>query len=405
MMMRRIIPPAAAPMAIRDLLYGFSGFFLAKHYKDRLKNDLSKYFGVKKVYLLSSGKASLAIILRALKEGESRNEVIIPAYTCYSVPSAIVKEGLKVVLCDIVEDTLDYNYEQLEHKINGNTLCVLTGNLFGIPSDTDKLVEMCQKKKTFVVEDAAQAMGVVYKNKYIGITGDVAFFSLGRGKNVTSNNGGIIITSSKELSTRLDRIYKNLSDPTIFNEIKEYILTLAMAIFINPLFYWIPAGIPSLKLGETIFHAHFPIKRLSGVKAALMLNWKNRLSKSNKFRRKNIQLYCPGLNNPVPCIRMPCIVKDENDRNRIYQESQDKGLGISKMYPAPVNEIPEIESQFFGQNYPVSSNISKNLICLPTHQLLAERDLLDIKALLNKYLKSEDMCRLLKNAEICSELK
>ena len=74
---------------------------------------------MKHCFLVSSGKAALTLILQALKElHPERNEVLIPAFTCYSVPSSIVRAGLKVKLCDISPDTLDFDYNQLEKILN-----------------------------------------------------------------------------------------------------------------------------------------------------------------------------------------------------------------------------------------------------------------------------------------------
>ena len=74
------------------------------------------------------------------------------------------------------------------------TLCVLAIHLFGIPANLDRIKKLCRKKDIFIVEDAAQAMGGEYKGGMLGTIGDVGFYSLGRGKNITCGSGGIIVT-------------------------------------------------------------------------------------------------------------------------------------------------------------------------------------------------------------------
>ncbi|HZW36455.1 MAG TPA: DegT/DnrJ/EryC1/StrS family aminotransferase, partial [Candidatus Deferrimicrobiaceae bacterium] len=154
----RTIPPAAAPVPIRDLFRGVSGLFRGG-YLDPLEDEIKGYFGSRFVFLVSSGKGALVLILRALSSLRNRRKVVIPAYTCYSVPSAIVKAGLDIALCDVDPDTLDFDYGRLEAIVDEKTLCVVPTHLFGIPSDIDRVRRTCEGKGIFIVEDAAQAMG------------------------------------------------------------------------------------------------------------------------------------------------------------------------------------------------------------------------------------------------------
>lgn len=108
--------------------------------------------------------------------------MIVPAYTCFSVPSAIVRAGLDVVLCDVEPETLDFNFTELEGLINEDVLCVAPTHLFGRPADVDRVKRLCEGKGIVVVEDAAQAMGGQSGGRLLGTLGDVGFFSLGRGR-------------------------------------------------------------------------------------------------------------------------------------------------------------------------------------------------------------------------------
>src|SRR5208283_2741797 len=135
MRIRRVIPPTAAPVDLQSLLFGLMGVGSGTRYLKRLENEIKDYFKVKHVFLFSSGKAALAIALRALKSMTPwKDEVIIPAYTCYSVPSAIIRAGLKIALCDLDPSCLDFDYDQLEKTINDKTLCIVPTHLFGIPA-------------------------------------------------------------------------------------------------------------------------------------------------------------------------------------------------------------------------------------------------------------------------------
>ena len=163
MRLQRTIPPAAAPIYWRDLCHGLIEIFSREGFAQTFIGEVKAYFGVKHVFTVSSGKAALTLILRALKSLSPKTEVIIPAYTCFSVPSAIVKAGLKVKLCDIDLATLDFDYKLLEEAVTESTLCVIPSHLFGIPSDMDRIELLCHCRGAYVVEDVAQAMGELTK--------------------------------------------------------------------------------------------------------------------------------------------------------------------------------------------------------------------------------------------------
>lgn len=381
MKIQRTIPPVANHILFKDLLHGLAGIFNGKKYIKKFENEIKNYFDVRHVFLVSSGKAALTLILMALKSlSPSRGEVLIPAYTCFSVPSSIVKAGLKVSLCDMDLSTLDFNYKLLKEAINENTLCVIPNHLFGLPSNMDSLNSLCKNKGIFIVEDAAQAMGGTYKGKMLGTIGDVGFFSLGRGKNITCGSGGIIVTNSDQIAGAIARYYSNLVYPGITEDLKEFLQVVFMSIFIHPALFWFPLRLPFLKLGQTIFYRDFPVTRFSGMKAGLLWKWQDRLELSNQIRISTGIYFTERLQfkisryNSIPYPRLPIIVNSRDIRDRIYCKSCERGLGIGLMYPTPINEIEEIKNEFSDKVFPVAGKIAGRLITIPTHQFLSEKD-------------------------------
>jgi dTDP-4-amino-4,6-dideoxygalactose transaminase len=251
MRIKRTVPPAAATIHARDLWFGLLGIFSGTRYLKELEAELADYFNVKHVFLLSSGKAALTLILKALKSLSPRREVVIPAYTCFSVPSAVVKAGLKVRLCDIDPLTFDFNLTRLEQSLNENTLCVIPHHLFGIPSDVHRIAGMCKERGIFVVEDAAQAMGGTLGGRKLGTLVDVGFFSLGRGKNITCGSGGVVVTNRGDVADAIGRHSAALEKPTLLEVVKEFAQSVVMSIFIHPSLFWFPDGLPFLQLGKT----------------------------------------------------------------------------------------------------------------------------------------------------------
>jgi len=83
MKIQRTIPPAATPMSAAHLLHGLAGIILGKRYLNRLSEEFKDYFGIGSVFFVSSGRAALYLILQALKSLSPKQQVVIPAYTCF----------------------------------------------------------------------------------------------------------------------------------------------------------------------------------------------------------------------------------------------------------------------------------------------------------------------------------
>src|SRR5262245_1396512 len=193
----RTLPPAAAPIGLRQIVSGFRSILLGRKALDRFRSELKEYFGVKYCFLVCSGRAAFTLILLALEElSPGRKDVIIPAFTCYSVPSSVVRARLKMRLCDLYPDGLDFDFAQLS-SMEPDTrvlLAVVPTHRFGAPSDVPRSRRLFRDPGVTIVEDAAQAMGESWKGRKLGTFGDVGFFSLGRGKAFSTVEGGVILT-------------------------------------------------------------------------------------------------------------------------------------------------------------------------------------------------------------------
>jgi dTDP-4-amino-4,6-dideoxygalactose transaminase len=375
----RTVPPAAAPLCWSDLWHGITGIFAPERCRHSLEGEIRRHFGVGHVFLVSSGTAALTLTLMALKSLSHKTEVVIPAYTCFSVPAAVLKAGLRPALCDISPSTLDFDPALLEQTLGADTLCVIAHHLFGIPSDIDRIRSLCQARGIFVVEDAAQAMGATSRGRRLGTLGDVGIFSLGRGKNITCGSGGIIITKSAEIADAIGPHHRRLSVSPLA-EVKDFVRLGLMTTFIRPGLYWIPTALPFLRLGQTVFPKDVPLRRLSGMKAGFLRNWRRRLIRSNRIRSKTATYFARRLPLPLatgpshPYLRLPILAATPSERERLHSLSQARGLGLSVAYPAPINEIPEIRAAFNGKGFPSAHRVAERLLTIPTHHWLSEQD-------------------------------
>ena len=376
----RTLPPAAAPLRCSDLCHGVLGMLSPEDTIRALEDSVRQYFGARHVFLVSSGKAALTLALEALKASSTRTEVVIPAYTCYSMPAAVLSAGLRPVLCDINAATFDFDHDQLAATLSDNTLCVVAHHLFGIPSDIERIRGLCRARGIAVIEDAAQAMGVEADGRKLGMLGDVGIFSLGRGKNITCGSGGIVVTQSDALAEAMRRQWPRLETPLAAETLADFAKLVFMAIFIRPGLYWIPAALPFLRLGQTIFPKRVAVKRLSGMQAGLLHDWQRRLTQANQRRSvtaasvsRKISINLPqGPSHPY--LRLPILAATPQRRDRIHSFAERRGLGVSLAYPTPINEIPEIRHMFHGQRYPSARRVSEHILTIPTHQWISEKD-------------------------------
>ncbi len=351
----------------------------------KIEKEFKKYFGVKHVYFVSSGKAALVVILRALKTGSSRRKVVVPAYICYSVPSAVIKAGLDVVPCDIDEYTLDYDFDRLSEVVDGDTLCVISNHLFGVPSDIGRIRKICGGVGAYVVEDAAQAMGMNIGEKALGTLGNVGFFSFGRGKNITCLSGGVILTSSDEIAGRIERNWSRLGEEPLGVRFLAIFEAIFLVVFIHPWLYWLPAGLPFLGLGETKYHEDIPIHRLGAFKAGLLRGWRIRLETFNRHRAAISLRYkdsfglrnkYPIYSDEIPLLRFPVFAADPETKKELC--SRGKGKGISPMYPDTIANLGPVRGNKGDLHCHHAERVANTLLTLPTHVLLREMDIIEV---------------------------
>jgi hypothetical protein len=166
-------------------------------------------------------------------------------------------------------------------------------------------------------------------------------------------------------------------------------LTLALlSVFIAPSLYWFPAGLPFLRLGETIFHEDFPVRAFSRFRALLLREWPQQVERLNAARRTATDFYLRHIVGAreygvaVPCLRFPLLLEDSGARRQLL-EGRGKRLGISGMYPGSVGAIRQLAHRLEGRRFPEAERIAASLVTLPTHPMLSGRDLTKISEAVN----------------------
>jgi perosamine synthetase len=393
------IPPAAAPINLKDLSGGLAGLWDDASSLARFQQSLKSYFGADFIGLVSSGRAALVLILEALHHlAPARRQVIIPAFTCWTVPAAVVRAGLQPIPCDLAANTFDYDFTKLLALLGADTLCVVAHHLYGVPANMDRLHQMLAGSGVFLVDDAAQAMGAKLAGKWLGTYGDVGLYSLGRGKNFSTVAGGIILTSKDMIAAQLTHVCTMIDRYGATEAIAQLLKAGFLSLFIHPRLYGLPAHLPGLKLGQTVFNPDFPVALMSGVQVGLAQAWVSKLETFFQARRTNAlhllevlkgltKAACPvdstsAGNGP----RLPIFISDYRARHALLEASSNQGLGISLTYPDAVDGIPFFREASWQGSFPQARKIAREIVTLPIHPLLTDHDLERLGSVLLRYL-------------------
>lgn len=390
----RTLPPSAAPLSWRDYLHGLSGQAQSTRMLDRITQDIREQFGVRSCFLVSSGTAALTLILSAAHaiDKKQRPEVIIPAFSCSSLPSAIIGAGLKVRLADCDPTTLDFDLDTLTRALmSPNVLAVVTPHLFGLPANMAEVKARTATEGVLLVEDAAQALGTWVDGKALGTLGDVGFFSLGRGKALSAYEGGIIITNDERLERALSILYERLPAYSTKGIVRLMTLSLAYGLLLHPYLFWFPKSLPFIKFGVTPFAPYVPVLRMSGFQSGVFRNWKAKLSAFQARRTSQVARWSKELvssnvrtygtqREPLPLVRYPVLLRDRATKERALREGEDHGLGVSVTY-----EALSVSTDYAWTgpgHFPGAQRCADGLIGLPTNQFVTESDRRSIVELL-----------------------
>lgn len=165
-----------------------------------LEEEFATYCGTKHAIGVGSGLAALELSLRAFGVGPG-HEVIVPAHTFTATAAAVTFAGAVPVLVDVDPTTYNIDTKQIEAAITPRTRAIIPVHLYGLPANMDTLMAIASKHNLFVVEDACQAHGALYKGRRTGSLGHAAAFSFYPTKNLgAGGDGGIIVTDDDEVA-------------------------------------------------------------------------------------------------------------------------------------------------------------------------------------------------------------
>ena len=181
---------------INDGFISSSGPFV-KEFEKKFAKRVNRRFAIS----VTSGTAALQLAFESLNI-KKKDEVILPTFTIISCILPVIRNGAIPILIDSDPITWNMDVSKIEKKITSKTKAIIAPHIYGLPIDMDPLLKIAKKYKLKVLEDAAEVLGLKYKNKECGSFGDVSIFSFYANKHITTGEGGMIVTNSKQIAER-----------------------------------------------------------------------------------------------------------------------------------------------------------------------------------------------------------
>jgi perosamine synthetase len=173
----------------------------AGSYVDLFEEKFRGYVGVRSAVATVNGTSALHLALRCLNIGRG-DEVIVPSMTFISPVNAVKYVGAEPVFAEVCRDTFVMDVNKLEELITNKTRAIIPVHIYGHPVDMDALMSTAERHGLFVVEDATESIGSLYKGSHTGSMGHMGCFSFNGNKLITTGAGGMLVTNDEYLGKR-----------------------------------------------------------------------------------------------------------------------------------------------------------------------------------------------------------
>ncbi|MCR4604169.1 MAG: DegT/DnrJ/EryC1/StrS family aminotransferase [Prevotella sp.] len=337
------------------------GWYLLGKATKTFENHYADYIGTDYCIGVANGLDALTLIYRAYIEMgvmEAGDEVIVPANTFIASMLALTENGLKPVLVEPREETLEIDDTMIESHITARTKSILLVHLYGRCAYTERIACLCRKYQLILVEDNAQAHGCRYGHKRTGSLGDAAAHSFYPGKNLGAlGDGGAVTTCDSQLQETIRSIANYGSE-------RKY---------------------------------HFRFKgrnsRLDELQAAMLDVKLQHLDSDNARRQQIANDYYDNISNPL--ITLPCRLPDDNNvyhifpmlcrhRNQLQQHLGLHGIETLIHYPIPPHQQP-CYHKWHHLSLPITEHIHQSELSIPISPVLSDGDVSLIVDALNAF--------------------
>jgi perosamine synthetase len=383
----RVVPPVHSPVTLAAIVSGVGAVAgRAAQARVAVRMTLTERFGSRDLLLTDSGTSALTLALRAA-ERLAPGPVALPAYSCYDIATAADGAGVEVLLYDLDPATLAPDPAGLRDVLERGARTVVATHLYGIPLDLAAIGSLLRGYDAFLIEDAAQAAGASYDGRPLGSFGSLGVLSFGRGKGVTSGRGGALLANDDSGTTALAAVCDRLRPAR--TSAMEPIALLAQWLLARPSLYAIPASLPFLGLGETVYRRPRETRGMSPFALGVLPVTLASADDEAASRQAHAERLLARVGTAGPSLvtvrtpagampgylRLPILVS--GTRSKGMRSDAAKRLGIRPGYPGTLGELPGFGARVGNREARLSGarRLVGSLATLPTHDLLREGDL------------------------------
>jgi len=167
---------------------------------EEFERSLARYVDAAYAVAVNSGTSGLHLCIRALGIGPG-DEVILPSFTFIAAANAVRYERAIPVFVDVDPDTLNLDPDKIEAAITPRTRAILVVHNFGYPAEMGDILDVARRHRLRVIEDACEALGAEWRGRKVGPQGDAGVFAFYPNKQITTGEGGAIVTQDPEIAT------------------------------------------------------------------------------------------------------------------------------------------------------------------------------------------------------------
>jgi len=373
----RRIPPVLAAPTTGALAAGLAAALTGAR-AGELEREVGLLFPGSWVRDYCSGRAALRDALIIAMRATGRRRVVVPAFTSYSVAAAAAAASAEVVLGDVMPETLDYDPVALRRCVDEPAAAVVLGNLYGFPSLTRELGWL-KDHGVLVIDDAAQALGASSDGRAVGGRGDIGVLSFGRGKCVTTGQGGALLVPDASLARTAESVVGSRSRKSA--GIGPWLAAAAVAASRSQLLFGWLTRLPGVDIGESRYDSGIgtgPASRAAdglsvGLGGAMARHLETRRQVADAWRRAigrdgPFATIAPKEGSDPAYLRFPLLARDADTRRALIGRLARTGMRYVHSFPEPLSRLAAFQASCVdGPPVPGAQRLAGTVIALPCH--------------------------------------
>lgn len=344
-----------------------SGMIASGTYVERFETEFAQYCGAAHGIAVSNGTTALhaALLACGIKPGD---KVLTTPFSFIATANSILHCGAVPVFADIDPATYNLSPEAAEEALRRekNIKAILVVHLYGLPADMDAFVALKHKYGCQLIEDCAQAHGAQWREKTVGSIGDAASFSFYATKNVTTGEGGVVLTGNADIARRVRQIINHGRDGHATHTMLGYnyrLTNVAAAIGIAQIQH-LPAWTEKRRANAAFLTGK--LRGITGVTVPLEAH-----GTMHVYHQYTVRVPADG-------------------REAFMRHLQSAGIGCGVYYASAIHQQP----LYVGLGYaagicPAAEQAAREVVSLPVHPALSRRDLTAVATAARSYFTQE----------------